>query len=166
MIRDVVTIFGVIAGFSYYVLIVRNSQRMQRMQLETRRSQIKLQFYNAFKPEFFSKLANIIFLQEFTTLREWLDKYGPSVDPEGYASTMSLIYTLNSLGMFLKDGDIDPHSFFQIWNPLGLKEVWHRLEPLIKEWREYYEYQELWESFEYLGNEARNLAPAVKEVLQ
>jgi len=42
MVRDVVAIFGVIAGFTYYVLTVRNSQRMQKMQLETRQAQLSM----------------------------------------------------------------------------------------------------------------------------
>jgi hypothetical protein len=33
MIRDLVAIFGVIAGFSYYVLIVRNTQRSRQAQM-------------------------------------------------------------------------------------------------------------------------------------
>jgi hypothetical protein len=34
VVRDLVAIFGVIAGFSYYVLTVRNAQRNQQHQLE------------------------------------------------------------------------------------------------------------------------------------
>ena len=33
MIRDIVTIFGVIAGFSYYVMTVRNSTKARKTQL-------------------------------------------------------------------------------------------------------------------------------------
>ena len=48
MIRDFVTIFGVIAGFSYYVLTVRNAQRNQQHQLETRQAQLFMQIYDRF----------------------------------------------------------------------------------------------------------------------
>jgi hypothetical protein len=43
MVRDLVAIFGVLAGFTYYVLTVRNSQKMQKMQLETRQAQLFMQ---------------------------------------------------------------------------------------------------------------------------
>ena len=46
MIRDLVAIFGVIAGFTYYVMTVRNSQRMQQMTLETRQAQLFMQVYD------------------------------------------------------------------------------------------------------------------------
>ena len=42
VVRDFIAIFGVIAGFSYYVLVVRNSQRMQKQMLETRQLQLYL----------------------------------------------------------------------------------------------------------------------------
>jgi len=39
-IRDLVAIFGVIAGFSYYVLTVRATRKNQQQQLETRQAQL------------------------------------------------------------------------------------------------------------------------------
>ena len=55
IIRDLVAIFGVIAGFSYYVLTVRANQRnqelalkAQQLQLETRQAQLLMQVYNKF----------------------------------------------------------------------------------------------------------------------
>ena len=48
MVRDVVAIFGVIAGFTYYVLTVRSSQRTQRQQLETRQAQLFMQLYRLY----------------------------------------------------------------------------------------------------------------------
>ena len=53
VIRDLVAIFGVLAGFSYYILTVRNAQRNQRMQLETRQTQLYMQlFKELYTPEF------------------------------------------------------------------------------------------------------------------
>ena len=46
LIRDFVAIFGVIAGFSYYVLTVRANQRNQQHQLETRRAQLYMTLFN------------------------------------------------------------------------------------------------------------------------
>jgi len=41
VIRDFVAIFGVIAGFSYYVLTVRATRRNQDLQLDTRQAQLR-----------------------------------------------------------------------------------------------------------------------------
>jgi hypothetical protein len=39
------------------------------------------------------------------------------------------------------------------------KGTWKRIEPVIKYWREYFQYPELFECFEYLVNEARRIVP-------
>jgi hypothetical protein len=161
---DIQTISIVLAASSIIIGMIIGVEQLRDLK-KSRRSEIKLQFYSTFKPEFLNQIVNIIYKQEFSTLQEYVDKYGPRVDPESHASTMSLLYTLNSVGMFLREKYVDPHSLFQIWNPLAIKEVWSRIEPVVKEWREYYEYPELFESFEYLASEARNLAPIEKDVL-
>ena len=50
-IRDLVAIFGVIAGFTYYVLTVRNTQKNLEMSLKSRQTQTFLQMYGAINPE-------------------------------------------------------------------------------------------------------------------
>ncbi|TFH03581.1 MAG: hypothetical protein E4H14_16495 [Candidatus Thorarchaeota archaeon] len=47
-IRDLVAIFGVIAGFSYYVLTVRNNQKNQELALESRKLSIYTSLRNIF----------------------------------------------------------------------------------------------------------------------
>ena len=41
--RDLIAIFGVVVGFTYYVMTVRNSQRMQKTQLNTRQARLFMQ---------------------------------------------------------------------------------------------------------------------------
>ena len=43
VVRDLGAIFGVIAGFTCYVLTVKNKQENQRQQLETRQAQLYMQ---------------------------------------------------------------------------------------------------------------------------
>ena len=40
MIRDIVAIFGVIAGFTYYVMTVRNAEKARKIQLVTQISNL------------------------------------------------------------------------------------------------------------------------------
>jgi len=54
VVRDLVAIFGVIGGFTYYALTVRNAQRTRELTLkaqehtlETRQAQMFMQIYNA-----------------------------------------------------------------------------------------------------------------------
>jgi len=161
---DIQTISIVLAALSIIIGMIIGVEQLRDLK-KSRRSEIKLQFYNTFKPEFLKQIANIIWLQEFSTYQEFDDKYDPRVDPEAFTSTLSVLYTLNSVGMFLREGYVDPNSLFQIWNPLTIKGLWSKIEPVIKYWREYFEYPELFVSFEYLVNEAKNIAPIDIDVL-
>ena len=41
--RDLIAIFGVVVGFTYYVMTVWNSQRMQKTRLNTRQARLFMQ---------------------------------------------------------------------------------------------------------------------------
>ena len=161
---DIQTISIVLAALSVIIGMIIGVEQLRDLK-KSRQSEIKLQFFNTFKPEFLSQIGNIIWLQEFSTFEEWNDKYGPRADPEAHASTMSVLYALNTIGMFLRERYVDPHSLFQIWNPLAIKGLWYKIVPVIKHWRDYFEYPELFVSFEYLFNEARKIAPKDIDVL-
>jgi hypothetical protein len=105
MIRDIVTIFGVIAGFSYYVLTVRNSQRMQKMTLETRQAQL-FSFL-------MDKMDSVEWWTHYRTIRdgselsldEWQEKWRE--DPTIYGGLMSIVVFFNHMGWLVRKGLID-----------------------------------------------------------
>jgi hypothetical protein len=75
VIRDLVTIFGVIAGFSYYVLTMRNAQKTRELALkaqkhsaDTRQAQLFMQLYN-------QSVNDPAFLRDWMHFRtlEWKD---------------------------------------------------------------------------------------------
>jgi hypothetical protein len=77
VVRDLVAIFGVIAGLSYYVLTVRNSHRMQKMQLETRQAQLFMQIYSELSSkEFQHDYDNILANAEWDNYENFMQKYG------------------------------------------------------------------------------------------
>ena len=81
MIRDLVAIFGVIAGFSYYVLTVRNSQRNQELSLkaqeqalETRQTQIFMHIWQQLNSEETNKSIMELLNLEIKGFEEYLQK--------------------------------------------------------------------------------------------
>jgi len=75
VIRDLVAIFGVIAGFTYYVLTVRNAQKTRELTLaaqkqtaDTRQAQLFMQLYN-------QSVNDPAFLRDWMHFRslEWRD---------------------------------------------------------------------------------------------
>jgi len=71
IIRDLVAIFGVIAGFSYYVLTVRTNQKNQEISLksqqlnvETRQAQMFMQIFQRFQePDFIEQYNTLMGLK-------------------------------------------------------------------------------------------------------
>jgi hypothetical protein len=68
-IRDLVTIFGVIAGFSYYVLTVRGAQKGKI----TEQMNIRLQYHDL---EYMDAWSYVLSLP-WTTYEEWREQFDP-----------------------------------------------------------------------------------------
>jgi hypothetical protein len=91
VVRDLVAIFGVIAGFTYYVLTVRNTQKNQQLQLETRQAQLFMQIYDKFtNKEYVKDWVDFVFLQEFDDYQEYMEKYGYRNNLDAWASRVAI----------------------------------------------------------------------------
>jgi len=62
VIRDLVAIFGVIAGFSYYVITVRNTNR-------ARRKDIIFQSQAPRSPEYYAIFNDVVKMRDYSTRR-------------------------------------------------------------------------------------------------
>lgn len=85
-IRDFVAIFGVIAGFSYYVLTVRNAQKSHRLAEESRQIQVITNFIQT--EEAYGRIIELMNM-EWTDYDEFERKYGSDNNPENYVKRMS-----------------------------------------------------------------------------
>ena len=104
VIRDLVAIFGVIAGFSYYVLTVRNNQKNQTHALESRRLSIYMSLRNIFTNyDFMRRYVNVMYDQQWETVDEYYQKYGPTINPDEYTDFGFLFATFQMAGMLLKE---------------------------------------------------------------
>ena len=74
VVRDLVATFGVIAGFTYYVMTVRNSQRMQKVQLDTRKAQLYMQLFMRITSEEFMKKSLDLLKLEYDNVGEFMEK--------------------------------------------------------------------------------------------
>jgi hypothetical protein len=80
MIRDIIAIFGVLAGFTYYVLTVRNTRVNQQQQLETRQAQLFMQIFQEFSSVENFKVLNEVMAMEWDDYDDFMSKYGGGVD--------------------------------------------------------------------------------------
>jgi len=68
MVRDLVTIFGVIAGFTYYVLTVRNAQK-------ARQTQMFMPIYSRVLDSEYRRHFSDIRVWEWKDYDDWEEKY-------------------------------------------------------------------------------------------
>jgi len=129
VIRDLVTIFGVLAGLTYYIMTVRNQNKARQAQLlnnlyesyrspESRRQSLEIQSWDWKDPD------------------EFFDKYGQEVNPDAWALWEAKASFFNGVGILLKKNLIDialvdeflTSSVNRHWNMLGMGVI-------IAEWR-------------------------------
>ena len=152
IIRDCIAIFGVLAGFSYYVLTVRANQRNMKQTLETR--QISL-------------IDNIVtrsmgeqgFRNMFELLRyEWEDfedferKYGSENNVEATAKRFAVWQDYNLIGLMLRKGLVEANDLFDM-GVQGVIFLWEKYQPIIEEERKRYLGNNFLRDFEYLAGE-------------
>jgi len=164
MIRDLVAIFGVIAGFSYYVLTVRNAQRTRELTLkaqehatETRETQIFMQLYqNLNNEDIYKKWAELV-NQEKIEFNEYVEKYDSSVNPSHFAMRSIIWYSYNTIGELVRQGKIELDLVDRIQVGVMATVMWDKWEHIIKETRIRETAPDLWSGFEYLCDEIKSL---------
>jgi len=154
MVRDIVAIFGVIAGFTYYVMVVRNSQKNQQMQLETRQAQLFMQIYQGMSsPEHF-RMANELSKMEWDDYDDFYRKYSGEHNPEAFAMRYSTWYRYNGIGLLVKAGLIDVNRVYDLLNEMILWQ-WVKWEDIIVRSRDLYNLPGYMEGFEFIANEMK-----------
>ena len=161
VIRDLVAIFGVIAGFTYYVITVRANRRTQQQQLEIRESQLYMNIYNQSysNPDFLNR-ARIIHMKipEIKSADDFIkayDYFNPTPeDPEFLEAWNSVSSFFEGLGVFIKEGLIDIRLVALTMSGMTLT-TWGIVEPYLEEIREYFGFKRWMSEWEYLVNELR-----------
>ena len=146
MIRDLVAIFGVIAGFSYYVLTVRNAQRIQKMQLETRQAQLFMQIVNQWNQPTMVESRTWYFTLELNTLEDYERLWG---DPEAAKLLRVWGGFLEGIGVLVREGFLDIKVIAGLMGGV-VKMHWEYQAPYVYEMRERRNSPRFWIEWEYL----------------
>ena len=85
---------------------------------QTRRVEVALQFFDKFtRPEFSEQYRHVIYEQEFESYEEWLEKYGPPINPKAHNNMLAVVGVNNSTGRLLRKGIADPDFVFDFMPP-------------------------------------------------
>ena len=146
MIRDLVAIFGVIAGFSYYVLTVRNAQRIQKMQLETRQAQLFMQIVSQWNQPSMVESRTWYFTLELNTLDDFERLWQ---DPEAAKLLRVWGGFLEGIGVLVREGFLDIKVIAGLMGGV-VKTHWEYQESYVYELREVWNSPRFWIEWEYL----------------
>jgi hypothetical protein len=152
----VLTGIGLIVSILYYAIILRNANRTQRMQLETRQVQLFMNIdATRGSPEFQKLIYRVIFMDEWKDIDDYLVKYGPENNLDAYSEHSFIWQRFESLGLLLKKNIIDL-SYFDDLIKVSALAAWNKFEPVINAMRVRVNQPNLYNHFEYLANEIRN----------
>jgi hypothetical protein len=153
VIRDLVAIFGVVAGLSYYVLTVRNNQRLQKMQLETRQAQLFMGLYETYRsPTFRKQWDEVIFIIEYDDWEDMNRKYNRETNYDLLLSWFTVGTFFEGVGVLLKRNLIDITMVDDLLGPT-VKMAWEKMGPIEVESRRRFDNPRAFDDFEYLYNE-------------
>jgi len=146
VVRDLVAIFGVIGGFSYYVMTVRNARKALKTQtlMRLREQQTSYEWMNDY----------IELLEcEWTDYDDFLRKYDSAVNRDNYIKRYKLWGFMDGIGYHLHQGLIDIDSVYHLTQALGANMQWRKWKSVIEEHRRRYNNPDWWIWFEYLNDE-------------
>ncbi len=159
----VLTGIGLTASLFYYSNILKNANKTRELQLQaqkestkTRQLQIFMQLQNGFNAK-----ENLLDFAELMNLKvdegEYREKYDSYVNPEFFAKRASVWYYYNSIGELLRMGLVEKDLLHRLNIDINAMLIWENWEHIIKLNRERENMPDLWDGFEYLYNEMKEL---------
>ena len=160
VVRDVVAIFGVIAGFTYYVLTVRNQNR-------TRQAQLLMELYETYRSKEFREDVTKLRSQEWTDFDDFWEKYGEENNPDAWNTWISVAAFFNGVGVLLKRNLIDIVLVEDLLSNVVFGS-WSRMQVPLFGYRKWQTRsiigQEILHGFEYLYEQLKQRATPVPPV--
>ncbi len=149
---------GVSIGIAalYYTLTLRNTQRAQQLQLETRQAQLFMQAYNRFtEKEFQKSWFEMVSQWEWDDYDDFMAKYGPKTNSEDASKWGSVLAYFEGLGVFVEQGLID----IELVSRLGSTNIincWEKFGPVFEEYTRRTGNPYAYDYLEWLYNELKD----------
>jgi hypothetical protein len=148
----VLTGIGLTASIIYYTSILRNANKTQEQQLQTRRIQLSTSITEKIGSKDFLRDFAEILKFEWVDVDDFLKKYDHRVNPESYAQRWTVWVAYENLGYLLREGLIDQEILFNVAST-GSILVWGTYYPVIDNIRKNELGPRFMENFEYLASE-------------
>ena len=125
MVKDIVTILGVIGGFTYYVMTIHATQKNQTLTLkaqehalETRGAQLFMHIYQQLNTIESQKTWAELLNMQWNSLEDFRNKYDSLVNLENWGKRGHIWWSYSSIDHILKKGLIDPDLVYRTLGPM------------------------------------------------
>jgi hypothetical protein len=157
---DAQTLSIVFAGVSigvaaiYYTMTLRNSQRAQQLQLETRQAQMFMQIYNQLNDTGFQKAFQKIAPMKIQSYTEFIKEFSWDT-PEGmenFAALDRIVSYYEGVGVLVKEGLLDIKYVALLMTGMTIL-LWEKMGSFAEDVRNYYGNKRWASEWEYLYHE-------------
>jgi len=150
MILSTLQTIALIVGIAYYLFIMRNSQRNQQHQLETRQAQLYMTLFNTINNQNIWRHWNEIREYQFTDYDDFMEKYGPVNNPDAYDKYVQVLWLFTEMGVLVQEGfiTVDHVGALMAMTPVR---AWEKFGPIIETARMRRYSRSGYVTFEYLA---------------
>ena len=152
MVLSTLQTVGLLIGIAYYLIIMRNSQRAQQIQLETRQAQLFTHLYSDFRRPENIRLIGRAMQMNWSDYDDFQIKYNSTEHAEDRMPYSSWSMYFQEIGVLVKEGLIDISLVAQFL-PDAFRDYWKKFKPIILEHRERADYPQYFAGMEHLYNE-------------
>jgi hypothetical protein len=148
IVLQIIQTVSLVVGIVYYLTIMRNQQKSQQQQLETRQAQLFMQMYQEETKKGPHGMMGIL-EWEFTDYDDFYKKYGPDSNPEAYHDYIYELYNMEGWGVLVREEYVDIR-LLALLSGGTVKHLWMKLQPIIYEERKIRNWPRFSIEFEYL----------------
>jgi hypothetical protein len=144
---------SLVIGIIYYLTIMRNNQKNQQLQLDTRKAQLYMQlFLRITSMDFIEKSLDLLKMP-VGDANEFMKKYISGPYSTLHAKLFSMFWHIDGLGYMMSQGLIDPEMVYNFGGGFAQVWYWKKWEPIILRMRELRGKPEFMMWFEYTAVE-------------
>ena len=129
MVLSTLQTVSLMVGVFYYIFIMRNSQKNQQMQLETRQTQLFMQF-NDRRVSLRNEWNEIYDEWSWNDYDDFMQKYGPESNPEEWMKFMSIAGLYEQMGVLAKHGSVNVQLIYDLVGGYLIR-LWDKYEEII-----------------------------------
>ena len=150
----VLTGIGIMVAIVYYAQVLRNTSKARLREVIFQRGQV----YNLDYAEAFAEVIN---MDNWETVEEFQEKYGPSTNPVKWAKYVYITRVYNIGGILLEENMADADLIFKLYPPYSVMRIWELFKPITQDLRERRNYPDAYRSFEFLYRQAKQRYPGI-----